>query len=67
MGSGYYVYVIGDDGHITNRVVVVCNNDDEAKRCAKQLIDGHAVELWQGTRCIATFQPSGLSNESSDF
>ena len=29
-------------------------NDEEAKRCAQQLVDGHAVALWQGARMIAT-------------
>jgi hypothetical protein len=66
MANGYYVYVLDDAGHITNRINVVCEDDDEAKRCAKQLVDGHAIELWQETRMIATFQPPGLNNESSD-
>jgi hypothetical protein len=55
--NGYYVYVIGDDGHIQNRIDVICNDDDEARRCAQQLVDGHAVELWQEKRMIATFRP----------
>ena len=54
---GYYAYVIGDDGHIQSRIEVRCDNDEEAKRCAKQLVDGHAVELWQEARMIATFRP----------
>ena len=66
MGGGYYVYVLGYDGHITNRIIVFCDDDDEAKRCVKQLLDGHALELWQETPWIATFQPSGADNESSD-
>ena len=54
---GYYAYVIGDDGHVCNRIEVRCDNDDEAKRCAEQLVDGHAIELWQEARKVATFQP----------
>jgi len=54
---GYYAYIIGDDGHITGRVQVICDDDAEAKRLAKQLVDGHAVELWQEGRHIATFDP----------
>ncbi len=57
MTWGYYAYVIGDDGHIQNRIEVRCGTDDEAKRCAEQLLDGHAIELWQETRCVATLQP----------
>jgi hypothetical protein len=42
--AGYYAYIIGDDDRIASRVDVICANDDEAKRLAKQLVDGHAVE-----------------------
>jgi hypothetical protein len=54
---GYYAYIIGDDGHITNRVGIVCYDDTEAKRLAKQLVDGHAVELWHEARKIERFEP----------
>jgi hypothetical protein len=57
MTIGYYAYVIGENGHIQNRVDVLCDDDDEAKRCARQLADGHAIELWQEARMIATFEP----------
>jgi hypothetical protein len=55
--AGYYAYIIGDDDHITGRVQVICTNDDEAKRLAKQLVDGHAIELWQEARMIERFEP----------
>jgi hypothetical protein len=55
--SGYYAYFTDDGGHITNRVAILAANDEEAIRLAKQLIDGHAVELWQEGRQIATFDP----------
>jgi hypothetical protein len=32
--GGYYAYIIGDDGHITGRVQVICDDDKEAKRLA---------------------------------
>jgi hypothetical protein len=54
---GYYAFVIGSDGHMTNRVEIRCEDDEEAKRCAKQLVDGHAIELWQEARMIARFEP----------
>ena len=57
MAWGYYAYVIGDDSHIRNRIEVLCDNDDEAKRGAERLVDGHAIELWQEARRVATFQP----------
>jgi hypothetical protein len=55
--TGYYAYLTGDDGHITNRVTILAANDGEAIRLAKQLVDDHAVELWQESRHIATFDP----------
>ena len=44
------------DGHILNRIDLVCVDDDEAKERAKQLVDGHDVELWQFGRKIAEFK-----------
>jgi len=44
-------YFTGDDGHITNRIEIIAAHDEEAKQlAAKQLVDGHAVELWQEGR-----------------
>jgi hypothetical protein len=55
--NGYYAFVIGDDGHITKRIEIICENDEEAKRYARQLVDGHAIEFWQEARMIETFDP----------
>ena len=54
--GGYYAYIIGDDGHIRNRVEIICDDDEDAKRCAKRLVDGHDVELWLEARKVATFK-----------
>ena len=53
---GYYAYLIGVDGRFTKRVAIVCDDDEEAKRFAWQLVDGHAIELWHEARKIATFE-----------
>ena len=55
--DGYYAFVIGEDGHFTKRIEIICENDEEAKRRARQLVDGHAIELWQEARMIETFDP----------
>ena len=52
----YCVYVIGPDGHFQNRIDLRCADDEAAKEYAKQLVDGHNVELWQLDRMIATFK-----------
>ena len=49
----YYIYTLGDDGHIQSRVNAICDDDEQAKRHAKRLVDGHVVELWQEARKIA--------------
>jgi hypothetical protein len=28
------------------------DNDEEAKHCTEQLVDGHAIELWQEARKV---------------
>ena len=50
--------MIGPNGHIMRRTDLTCANDEDAKKQTKQLVDGHAVELWQGTRLLIRFEPS---------
>jgi hypothetical protein len=52
----YRAYIVGHDGHFSEAVPLVCADDDEAMKKAKQLVDGHDVELWQRDRKIATFE-----------
>jgi hypothetical protein len=51
----YRAYIIGVDGHFVGAVELFCPDDDAAKEYAKQLVDGHDIELWQGDRHIAKF------------
>lgn len=51
----YRAYLIDPDGHIVSRVDLKCDDDDSAKDRAKSLVDGHDVELWDGSRKIVTF------------
>ena len=52
----YRAYILGPDGHVQNGVDVLCDDEAEAIRLAKQLVDGHDVELWQLDRKIETFK-----------
>jgi hypothetical protein len=60
----YRAYLIGGDGHFYNAVSIMpynavplkCTNDDEAIEKARQLVDGHEVELWQLDRKVAAFK-----------
>jgi len=51
----YRAYKVGHDGHFFGAVELVCADDTEAMEQAKQLVDGHDVELWQLDRKVATF------------
>ena len=54
---GYRAYIIGKSGHIIDRVDVFAESEDDAKAQAKKLVGDFAVELWDGSRMIATFEP----------
>jgi hypothetical protein len=54
--QGYRAYIMGLDGHVQSRVDIRCDDEAEAIRLAKQLVDGHDVELWQLDRHIETFR-----------
>jgi hypothetical protein len=49
----YRAFIVGRDGHFQSAIEMVCPNDIEAIKRAKQYVDGHDVELWQlGRRVI---------------
>ena len=54
--ADYRAYIIGQDGHFVRAIQLVCPDDDTAKEYAKQLVNGHDVELWQGDRKIEVFK-----------
>jgi hypothetical protein len=51
----YSACIIGQDGHIQQRIDLLCADDNAAKEQARKLANGHDVELWQRDRQIATF------------
>lgn len=57
----YRAYLLDADGHIVDRIDLTCEDDESAKARAKEFVDRHGVELWDGGRKIATFKPSGKS------
>jgi len=52
----YRACIIGTDGRFLRAVELVCPNEDTAKEYARQLVDSHDVELWQGDRKIESFK-----------
>src|SRR5260370_7159818 len=57
----YQAYVLGEDGHIKQRIDLTCADDDAARQQAASLGDGHPLELWQSDRKIARFEPCLLT------
>ena len=55
--EGYRAFIIGPDGHVTDRVDLPGLTEEEAKKRAKHLLGANAVELWQGSRKIARYEP----------
>ena len=51
----YRAYLVGSDGHFYRSVFLDARDDAAASEAAKQLVDGHDVELWQLDRKIGTF------------
>ncbi|MEH2514295.1 hypothetical protein V1291_005649 [Nitrobacteraceae bacterium AZCC 1564] len=54
----YKAYFIGRDGHFFNAKDLLCDSDEVAIEAAKQLVDGHDVELWQRHRKVAKLKPN---------
>ena len=54
--QGYRAFVIGLDGHVEKCVEIICQDDAEAIRLAKMLVDRRDIELWQRARRVETFR-----------
>jgi hypothetical protein len=61
----YRAYIMGLDGHVQKRVDLQCNNDDEAIRLARELVNDYDVELWQLDRHIQTFKATSRAQRNS--
>ena len=61
----YQAYVIGEDGHIKQRLDLVCADEGAAKERVKLLVDDRVIELWQSDHKIATFEPDPLRAEKA--
>ncbi|MBR1122962.1 hypothetical protein JQ628_15655 [Bradyrhizobium lablabi] len=51
----YRACLMNDDGSVLRSVQLLCPDDDTAKEYARQLVDGHAIELWRGGIRIGQF------------
>ncbi|MHC2019716.1 hypothetical protein [Methylobacterium sp. CM6247] len=53
----YRVILIAKSGTVVNAMRLQADDDAEACERAKAMVDGHAVELWDGLRFIEHFPP----------
>ncbi|MDA9482967.1 hypothetical protein XI07_13200 [Bradyrhizobium sp. CCBAU 11445] len=53
----FRAYIIDGEGHITLRIDLEVQDEVEARERAKLLVDGHAVELWEGATKLDRFEP----------
>lgn len=54
--TGYQVYTVDAHGNSLNEIELDSPNDRAAVASAKQFVDGHDIELWQGDRKIMEFE-----------
>lgn len=56
--SVYRVYVVGQSGHVGGiPQYIECRDDAEAIQQARQIMDGHSIEIWEGTRIVKKLSP----------
>ena len=53
----YQVRFVDQDGRVSFTVLLFAGDDGEAKHKAKEMVDGHGVDLWDGLRFIEHFPP----------
>jgi hypothetical protein len=60
----YRAFEIGEDGHFAGRIHLRhCSNDESAKQWAKRLVNGKTIELRDGSRRIARFEPTNSATD----
>jgi hypothetical protein len=53
--SAYRALILLPDGRVFDTHSLMADDDDEAITLAEAMVDGHAVELWDGLRYIEYF------------
>ncbi|MCJ2083928.1 hypothetical protein [Methylobacterium sp. J-090] len=61
----YRAILLGPTGRIASLVNLIAGDDKDALRLAEAMVDGHAVELWDGVRFIEHFPALDPEGEAS--
>lgn len=51
----YRACLVSDEGGVVRSVQLLCPDDESAREYARQLVDGHDIELWKGDIRIERF------------
>ncbi|GJD95782.1 hypothetical protein [Methylobacterium iners] len=54
----YRALILDQGGRVLTMTAISAESDDIAIEAAKSMVDGHAVELWDGVRFIENFAPA---------
>ncbi|MGY3239998.1 hypothetical protein ACVMAJ_006888 [Bradyrhizobium sp. USDA 4448] len=57
----YGAFILTFEGQILQSVDLVCATEENARTLAERLVETNAVELWDGPRRIARFEPKGTN------
>jgi hypothetical protein len=55
----YRALLLSPEGSVIDMQTLIAADDEEAVQLAKAIVDGHAVDLWDGLRFIEHFDPVG--------
>jgi hypothetical protein len=53
----YWAFVMSADGHAIDLFGLHCETEEQAKERARQLVTDSPMELWDGPRRVARFDP----------
>jgi hypothetical protein len=63
--TDYRVYVLTDNDHIAKAPEVIsCESDVEAVENAKQRLNGHDIEIWDGPRVVTRVRSAHKPNDA---
>ncbi|QOZ32823.1 hypothetical protein [Bradyrhizobium sp. CCBAU 53421] len=61
----FQAYILGDHGHIKQRIDLSCADENAAKERVKSLLNRNSIELWQFDHLIATLHPDPIKTASA--
>ncbi|MVT71416.1 hypothetical protein GPL21_41270 [Bradyrhizobium pachyrhizi] len=57
----FAAYILDRDGHIANRIDLLCLDEAAARDSTEALAADDQIELWDGDRLVGEFEPAKWS------